>query len=47
MAKLYAQLTSICIEKENKKYIAIYLCTYLKNETEEINWVPLGGALDN
>lgn len=32
MAKLCDQLTSICIEKENKKYIAICLCTYLRNE---------------
>lgn len=42
VAKLYVQVPfsmfSVCIETENKKYIDICLCTYLRNETEEINW---------
>lgn len=43
MAKLYVQETSICLEKENKEYTDICLCTYLRNS----NWLLLGESLDD
>ena len=47
MAKLYVQETSLCLQKENKEYIDICLCTYLRNEIQEINWLPLEGRLED
>lgn len=47
VAKLYVQQTSICIEKENKEYTDVCLHPYLRHEIQKINWLPLGGGLDD
>lgn len=35
---------AICLEKE-EEHTDICLCTYLRNEIQEIKWLPLGGGL--